>query len=136
MSRLDLYLLAGSFAAVGCEAPDKTSNLTCSDDSDADADGMTECEELELGTDPRNADSDGDGFTDSEEADCVSDPTDATEQCYTCGWEHNDPGDLVSTGNSVGDTIDNISMVDQCGETVDLWDFTGEYHILYLTAAW
>ena len=108
----------------------------CSVEEDADADGLNDCEEEEQGTDPELADSDGDGLSDGEEIECVSNPLDASEQCYTCGWGHNDPGDLVSTGSAVGDVIDNIQLVDQCGEMVDIWDFYGEYHVLYMTAAW
>ena len=131
---------------------------TCSDEEDLDSDGLAECAELELGTDPNVADSDGDGLSDSEEvtlgtdplagdtdgdgfddaaeADCVSDPLNADEVCYACGWEHNDPGNLQSNGSAVGDVVANIQLVDQCGEMVDLWDFHGEYHVLYMTAAW
>ena len=130
----------------------------CSDELDADSDGLAECDELELGTDPESADSDGDGLNDSEEvalgtdplsvdtdgdgfddaveADCVSNPLDADEVCYSCGWEHNDPGNLESTGSAKGDVVDNIQLVDQCGDMVDLWDFHGQYHVLYMTAAW
>jgi len=108
----------------------------CSVDSDLDSDGLDDCAEEELGTDPENSDSDGDGFSDVEEVDCVSNPLDSEEQCYACGWEHNDPGDLVSTGVAEGDVIANLQLPDQCGETVDLWDFHGEYHVLYMTAAW
>ena len=108
----------------------------CSEESDLDGDGIDDCAEIELGTDPEAADSDGDGFSDAEELDCVSDPSDADEKCYACGWEHNDPGNLESTGTGYGDVIDNISLVDQCGEMVDIWDFYGEYHVLYMTAAW
>lgn len=107
----------------------------CSSD-DPDADGLDGCAEAALGTDPDAADSDGDGLTDGEEADCVSDPLDATEQCYACGWAHNDPGTLVSTGAEVGDTIADMALWDQCGEEVSMWDFAEEYHILFLTAEW
>ena len=104
---------------------------------DADSDGLEDCmEQDELGTDPALADSDGDGIDDGVEVDCGSDPADGDELCYECGWRHDDPGDLSSTGAGIGDVIENIPMVDQCGETVDLWDFAGEYHILFLTAAW
>jgi hypothetical protein len=108
----------------------------CSEDKDADADGLNDCVELELGTDPEKTDSDNDGFTDLEEIDCVSNPLDGEEACYACGWEHNDPGTLVGTGSDVGDIMNNIELVDQCGEMVDIWDFHGEYHVLYMTAAW
>jgi len=109
---------------------------SCSDDSDLDGDGVDDCVEELLGTDPESEDSDGDGFTDAEEIDCVSDPLDGDELCYACGWEHNDPGNLESTGSSTGDVMNNFALVDQCGEMVDMWDFYGEYHVLYMTAAW
>ena len=125
------------FATVGLTAcMDFLKEEVCSADEDLDGDGIDDCEEEELGTDPASSDSDGDGFSDLEELDCVSSPTDPEEFCYACGWEHNDPGNLVSEGNDIGDVIDNIEMVDQCGEMVDIWDFYGEYHILYTTAAW
>ena len=108
----------------------------CSEASDPDGDGLNDCEEEALGTDMELADSDGDGFSDLEEFECVSDPLNSDEACYACGWEHNDPGNLESTGDDEGDVIENLALVDQCGETVELWDFYGEYHILYVTAAW
>ncbi len=104
---------------------------------DSDGDGADDCEEVAAGTDPLDDDSDGDGFADGEELECISDPLDADESCYECGWTHNDPGDLESDGNQVGDTIANFAMQDQCGEEVKLWDLAGdEYYILYMTAAW
>ena len=109
---------------------------SCSADLDSDGDGIDDCSEAELGTDPNATDSDGDGFSDQDELDCVSDPLNAEEQCYACGWEHNDPGDIVSTGAAVGDIMDGFTVPDQCGEEVDVWDFHGEYHVLYMTAAW
>lgn len=104
--------------------------------ADQDSDGLNDCVEVDLGTDQTLSDSDGDGFTDSEEVDCVSDPLNGDEICYTCGWEHNDPGNLTSTGSEKGDVIANLLMYDQCGDEVNLWDFHGEYHVLYMTAAW
>jgi hypothetical protein len=131
-------LVLASLFAISCATDGQGNNpkdFACSEDSDADGDGLDDCAEADLGTDPANDDSDGDGFTDSEELDCVSNPLDVDEQCYACGWEHNDPGTLVSNGKEVGDVIHNISMVDQCGEMVDIWDFHGEYHVLYMTSA-
>ena len=108
----------------------------CYADLDSDNDGLDDCLEAELGTNPEVQDSDGDGFSDQTELDCVSDPTNASEFCYACGWAHNDPGTLISTGSAEGDTIDNAAFIDQCGEVVDIWDFYGEYHVIYKTAAW
>ncbi len=114
---------------------DDDDSVECSED-DVDGDGLDECAELELGTDPEVADSDGDGLSDGEEADCVSDPLDGDEVCYACGWPHADPGTLESTGAGEGDVIANLDFIDQCLEGVHMWDFTGKYHILFLTAAW
>lgn len=108
----------------------------CSADLDADSDGIDDCTEQEYGTDATLADSDGDGWSDKEEIDCVSNPLDENEQCYACGWAHNDPGDIESTGSEIGDVMANVQLEDQCGEVVDTWDFYGEYHVLYMTAAW
>lgn len=101
-----------------------------------DGDCLSDEEEATLGTDPTLADSDQDGVGDCEEVACVSNPLDAAEVCYACGWRHDDPGDLVSTGAAEGDVIANLDLVDQCNETVKLWDFAREYHILFMTAAW
>jgi hypothetical protein len=110
--------------------------LGCDETADGDNDGLNDCAEEELGTDPMSEDTDGDGVSDLAENDCSSDPLDAADACYQCGWSKNDPGTLTSTGTGAGDVIENIAMVDQCGEEVDIWDFYGEYHILYMTAAW
>ncbi len=45
-------------------------------DFDSDNDGLTDAEELEIGTDPYNADTDGDGFDDLAEVEFGSDPLD------------------------------------------------------------
>ncbi len=114
---------------------DDDTTTACSED-DVDGDGLDGCAEEALGTDPDAADTDGDGLSDGEEADCVSDPLDGEEVCYACGWAHDDPGDLVSTGASVGDVVANMEFSDVCEETIHMWDFVGEYHILWLTASW
>jgi hypothetical protein len=123
-----------ALALIGCSPP--APGATCAAGEDTDGDGLDDCTELELGTDPASDDSDGDGMTDLAEVDCVSDPLDGDEVCYACGWKHNDPGTLRSNGSSVGDTVANVGFVDQCGEDLPLWDLAGEYHILFMTAAW
>ena len=52
------------------------------------------------------------------------------------GWKRNHPGNLKSSGSEVGDVVANLTMVAQCAEKVDLWDFSGEYNILWMSAAW
>ena len=128
-----LFLASVALALGGC-AP--TEEPACDANTNADGNGLDDCAKEQLDTDPQSEDSDGDGFADQEELDCVSDPLDGDEVCYACGWQHNDPGTFESEGADVGDTIDNIELVDQCGEDVDLWDLSGEYHILFQTAAW
>lgn len=132
MTKINLMaFLLLSVSACGAEK-----ETECSADSDSDADGIDDCAEEELGTDPEAADSDGDGFTDQEELDCVSNPTDGEELCYACGWKHNDPGTIEPTGAGIGDVMASVTLPDRCGDEVDLWDFHGEYHVLFMTAAW
>jgi hypothetical protein len=125
MTLLFLAACAGAPAAPACDPA-----------ADGDADGVPDCDELAVGLDPDSPDSDGDGYDDRVELDCVSDGLDPNEVCYECGWPHGDPGTLVATGDDVGDVPENLGFVDQCGEDVALWDFHGEYHILFMTAAW
>ena len=112
------------------------SEAACDDALYADGDGLDDCAEEGLGTDPDAMDSDGDGWSDAEEQDCGSDPLDGGLGCYACGWERGDPGTLSSTGSGYGDTIANMTLHDQCGDAVPLWDFAGEWHIVFATAAW
>ncbi len=58
-----------------CDDPDCTSGSTSS--GDADGDGLSYCEEVELGTDPDVADTDGDGLLDGDEITEGTDPLDA-----------------------------------------------------------
>ena len=120
------------FSLIACQNKENR----CNEDRDTDADGINDCEEQDLGTDPTIADSDGDGLSDQEEINCVSDPLNKDEVCYSCGWEHNDPHILSTTGSNIGDVMNNITLYDICGESVAMWDFYGAYHILYSTAAW
>ena len=145
-----LFVATASFVTLACSSPEGSSGSDNDDDSsgtaggngvvdpnaNADGDCLTDAEEAVLGTDPNAIDSDLDGVSDCDEIACVSDPILGTEQCYTCGWKHNDPGTFVSTGDGTGYVVANMIMTDQCEEPVELWDFAQEYHILYQTAAW
>ena len=124
-------LAAGAYAwsvLSGESGPDPTLNT--------DGDCMTDVEELAAGTDPKLVDGDGDGASDCDEAACGSDPSNPQEKCYACGWKRNDPHNLVSDGARVGNVVNNIELPDQCGDPVSLWDFHGQYFIMYMTAAW
>ena len=71
-----------------------------------------------------------DGLVANDFGHCVSDVP------YACGWKRNNPGNLKASGSKVGDVVANLNVVDQCSEKVDLWDFSGEYNILWMSAAW
>jgi len=53
-----------------------------------------------------------------------------------CGWEQGFTGAFGTVGQEVGATIVNMEVEDQCEESATLWDFAGEYHILFMTMAW
>jgi hypothetical protein len=55
---------------------------------------------------------------------------------YACGWIPGDPGNLTATGPNVGDVVENIPLLDQCGDELPLWDVAGEYHLLFMTTVW
>jgi hypothetical protein len=131
-----LLLLAACAEDPGTTPKAAGADEACDPSSDRDADGLDDCTEEALGTNADRPDSDGDGLSDGDEVDCVSDPLDADERCYACGWQHNDPGDIEPTGAGIGDTIDNLGFVDQCGDDVDLYDFAGRYTLAFMTAAW
>lgn len=121
-------LAVGAYAFFALSEPDPNLNT--------DGDCMTDLEEVAAGTDPQKVDGDGDGVSDCDEMACGSNPADAQEKCYACGWKRNDPHTLVSNGAAIGDVVNNITLPDQCGEQVSLWDFYGQYFIMYMTAAW
>jgi hypothetical protein len=59
------------------------------------------------------------------------DPWGPRAAAYACGWECEDPGDLVGVAPlALGETIPNGRFRDQCGEQVDLWDFHGSYLVI------
>ena len=108
----------------------------CAGSPDTDGDGLSDCMEAEFGSDPDALDSDGDGFDDGEEADCQSDPLNADQTCYACGWKRADSSGLSSQGAELGDTVADMTLHDQCGDQVQLYDFAGQWNIAFVTAAW
>jgi len=50
---------------------------------------------------------------------------------YAGGWPRDDPGTLVASEVlEVGSTFPNARLSDQCGDTVDLWDFHGRWLVI------
>ena len=130
-----------AIALMSCSETEKTSAVTdsgslCSNNVDQDADGLDECTESELGTSDQEADTDGDGDSDAQEIECLSDPTNPDEACYQCGWKRSDPGNITASGTEEGDIILNIPFVDQCGESIPLYDFADGYNVLFMTTQW
>ena len=84
-------------------------------DTDPDGDGLTDEQELALGTDPLNADSDGDGVDDGTEVAAGTDPLDAASSFTLVSvWRSPATGIVILRWNSVpGKTY-------QCQSTSDL----------------
>jgi len=77
----------------------------------------------------------------NKEAECTSGVFDENGDCkeieyYECGWVKNEAEQLTGIGSQVGNTIANLTMIDQCSEEIPLWTLSSEYHILFMTAAW
>ncbi len=91
--------------------------LTYGPSDDVEPDGLTNAEELDLGTDPGDADTDGDGLTDGDEVNTHgSDPLDEDTDGdgWTDGDEVNiygtDPANADTDGDSVDDPADNCPV--------------------------
>ncbi len=62
----------------------------------------------------------------------IADPFAADrEHDYAGSWPRNDPGDLeASWAPTVGETIPNFRLEDQCEDLLDLWDLHGAYTVI------
>ena len=123
-------LLVGSVLC-SCSEAEK---MDCS--LDGDADGLTDCEEADAGTDASIPDTDGDGYLDKEELECGSDPLLGSDVCFACGWMKNTPNEVGEIGAEEGMFLANLGTVDQCGDSVSLHQLSGTYQILFMTAQW
>ncbi len=100
--------------------------------ADTAGDGLDDLEEQEHGTDPTSTDTDADGYPDGDEISAGSDPTDAASMIYTGGWPYNadkdsmGAPDISSAGSNPGDLFARLQLVDQHGDTVDVYDFFGQ----------
>ncbi|MBT3220864.1 MAG: hypothetical protein HN348_17405 [Proteobacteria bacterium] len=104
---------------------------------DYDGDGLLGAEEEALGTDPYNADSDGDGYDDDVELEENTDPADEFDRPYQAGWGKDScRNEIASTGNGLGDIVENFALKNQYGETTKLHDFCGRTVFLVTSAFW
>ena len=102
--------------------------------SDTDQDGVPDGEEvLTYGSDPLDTDTDGDGFPDGDEVASGSDPTEPERSRYIGGWPVQldaAKDDLEARGDVAdspvpGTRFPRVHLVDQFGERVDIYDFSG-----------
>jgi hypothetical protein len=97
--------------------------------ADSDLDRLEDGEEVTLGTDPRSPDTDLDGHLDGDEVEAGSDPLDGASLIYDGRWPYyadkhsleGPPPDPASA--AVGTRFTRFALVDQFGWTVDLYDF-------------
>ena len=157
------FLLGFSLLMVGCEVGGDDDDV---DDTDTDGDGLTDAEEADLGTDPDNVDSDGDGLSDYDEVNGNSDPLvvdtdgdgyddgdevaegtdpgDAESVIYQGGWPYNSDKDALNGPSladgvaAVGEQMARFQLMDQYGDTFDLYDMAGHGKpvILDISAEW
>lgn len=141
-----LVLAAALPACTGSPLPDE--------DIDSDGDGLTDSDEAELGTDPDAVDTDGDGHEDGEESSAGTNPLNQYLHPYIGGYDLNDfdvadlpepsePSveirlDFFNRWNAyaAGDVPQNFRMIDQYGDTVDLYSFFGKHIMLAVGAEW
>ena len=123
---------------------------------DTDQDGLTDAEEMRLGTDPSSADSDLDA-EDGEEVEAGTNPLYIHSHPYEAGYrvgycaEPPDPTEAVPTGAASltvgsevaqwahyqeGDLVENITFRNALGEDVDLYSFCGLTVYMTVSATW
>jgi thiol-disulfide isomerase/thioredoxin len=95
--------------------------------SDTDGDGLLDGEEGAHGADPLLVDTDEDGYTDRDEVFEGHDPADADDRIYIGNWPYVYDKSVIQknagTFREIGKIFLRLKMVDQHGETVDLYDF-------------
>jgi len=116
------------------------------DNPDTDEDGVMDGDELDLGTDPLMADTDEDGFDDGVEIERGTDPLDPTSYAYHGGWPTNpnrvadsEKAEANTTSTAqVGKPIPPMTLWDQHGEKVNLYDFAGnaDYIVVDVFGQW
>ena len=97
---------------VACVPPPSTG---VEDPTDTDNDGLTDVQEVELGTDPKNPDSDGDGYLDAHEHTEGTDPLDAESRIYIGNWPYN-PSKADIPATDIGAACELPNGLIQCVE--------------------
>ncbi len=147
-----LPILAAALFITGCDADeDGLSSLaegkwnTDTKLADSDGDGLLDGDEVKIySTDPAVYDSDGDSYPDGFEILMGSDPLDAKSLAYKGGWPFNPEADALEESGrsgqvwSLNKTWPRQSMVDQFGDTVDIYHFAnqGKPIIIDISAEW
>ena len=97
---------------------------------DSDEDGLSDEEELEIGTDPNLKDTDADNYWDPWEITEGTDPLDPASRIYVGYWPYNpdkeelDQGSWETATTMLEHPFPRDSFIDQNGDYVDLYDFT------------
>lgn len=104
---------------------------------DSDNDGLTDADEVGLGTDPDDPDSDDDGFTDGDEIAQGADPMSEDDHPYTGGYGSDIcRNDIEGSGHNEGDIAEDFELMDQHGEMVRAYDFCDRAVLLVSGAFW
>lgn len=100
----DTYLGSGR-VLLDMESIDLRTGLECPMPMDSDGDGLSDAEEIQLGTDPNNPDTDGGGVNDGDEVDNGTDPLDINDDLVSsCGLPSFNPG--ADSGYFLGQDCD------------------------------
>ena len=87
--------------------------------TDPDADGLSDAEEVEAGTDRGVSDSDEDGFSDGEELDLGTDPLSLWDRPYDRACRDS----TTASGTEVGSVASDFELTNQYGGTTRLYDY-------------
>lgn len=114
--------------------------------ADDDGDGLSNADEIDNETDPNASDSDGDGMLDGDEVKFGRDPLDPDIGLYKGDWPFQDVAvkEAIEANKKTGKKIakgkrfPRLTMVDQYGDEVDLYDFAGHGKkiIVDISAEW
>jgi thiol-disulfide isomerase/thioredoxin len=151
-SRHWLFFLLPLTLSLGCGSEDKDG---LDPDGDEDGDGLSNGDEIKLGTDPENPDSDDDGFDDGDEVASGTNPAYEFSHEYIGGYDvgycnkppsttgptleltFTDSGQNYSyNAYQNGDVPDNFQWMDQHGEMVSLYSFCDRHVVIAVSAGW